>query len=326
MPASFWTEPQLDKVGGTSDPELYRYGVYGRDFTAYFTVAPEQTYHVRLKFCQARKPSQPGGYATNVEINGKPVAGDMDIAATAGGLGHAVNLVVNNVRPTHGVIAIRFHGTVSTIAMIQAIEVGPGPSAAGAKPVAFPFPPDMNRLRNPGFEEPIPGIGGSGGQRYGGAANMPWIYRFLSPGKGVAWPESDFVNHPDWGRPKPHSGKDALRVHAQEKETHTQVYQDVPVLAETPYRASVWVQPLDLDGKGFGTHAGDSAGLCVIEMDASGKVLVEHAKAAVTKAGGYQELSRSFTTMAGTTKVRFLLDTVIGCRYDQGHVTYDDCA
>ena len=40
VPASFWTEPQLDKVAGTSDPELYRYGVYGRDFTAYFTVAP----------------------------------------------------------------------------------------------------------------------------------------------------------------------------------------------------------------------------------------------------------------------------------------------
>ena len=42
VPASFWTEPQLDKVGGTTDPELYRYGVYGRDFTAYFTVAPSR--------------------------------------------------------------------------------------------------------------------------------------------------------------------------------------------------------------------------------------------------------------------------------------------
>ena len=55
VPTSFWTEPQLHDVAGTSDPELYRYGVYGRDFTAYFTVAPGQTYHVRLKFCQAAK-------------------------------------------------------------------------------------------------------------------------------------------------------------------------------------------------------------------------------------------------------------------------------
>ena len=326
VPASFWTEPQLDKVGGTSDPELYRYGVYGRDFTAYFTVAPERAYHVRLKFCQARKPAQPGGYATNVEIGGKPVAVDMDIAATAGGLGKAVDLVYNDVRPQHGVIAIRFQGTVSTVAMIQAIEVGLGPSAVGDQPVAFPFPPDINRLRNPGFEDPMPGMGSNGGRGWGGTASMPWRYRFPGPGQGYICPESEFSVHPEAGLPKIHSGKDALRTHALEKDAHTQVYQDVSVLAQTPYRASVWVQPVDLHGKGFGAHAGDSAGLCVIEMDAAGKVLVEHPKASVTKPGGYTELSQLFTTTAGTTKVRFLLDTVIGCRYDQGHVTYDDCA
>ncbi len=250
----------------------------------------------------------------------------MDIAATAGGLGKAVDLVFNDIRPQHGVIAIRFQGTVSTIAMIQAIEVGPGPSAAGAKPVAFPFPPDINRLRNPGFEEPMPGMAGNGGRGYGGTASMPWNYRFLGPGQGGVWPESAFAIHPESGLPKPRSGKDALRTHAMEKDAHTQVYQDVSVLPQTPYRASVWVQPVDLHGKGFGTHAGDSAGLCVIEMDAAGKVLVEHPKVAVTKAGDYTELSRTFTTTAGTAKVRFLLDTVIGCRCDQGHVTYDDCA
>ena len=86
------------------------------------------------------------------------------------------------------------------------------------------------------------------------------------------------------------------------------------------------MQPVDLHGKGFGTHAGDSAGLCVIELDASGKVLVEHPIVAVTKAGDYKELLQSFTTTANTAKVRFLLDTVIGCRGDEGHVTYDDCA
>ena len=61
-------------------------------------------------------------------------------------------------------------------------------------------------------------------------------------------------------------------------------------------------------------------------MDALGKILVEHPKPAVTKPGGYKELSQTFTTTARTAKVRFLLDTVIACRYDQGHVTYDDCA
>ena len=123
-------------MAGTADPELYRYGVHGRDFTAYFTVAPEQTYHVRLKFCQARKPPRPGGYATSIQIGDRPVAADMDIAATAGGLGKAVDLVVNDVRPQHGVIAVRFLGTASSVAMIQAIEVGRGDSASGAKPIA----------------------------------------------------------------------------------------------------------------------------------------------------------------------------------------------
>ena len=326
VPASFWTEPQLDKVGGTTDPELYRYGVYGRDFTAYFTVAPEQTYHVRLKFCQAREASQPGGYATNVEIGGKTVATDLDIAATAGGLGKAADLVFNDIRPQHGVIAIRFLGSVSTIAMIQAIEVGPGPGPAGDKPVAFPFPPDRNRLGDPGFEVTIPGMAASGGQGRGAEALMPWNYRFLGPNQGGIWPETAFNIHADWGLPKPRTGKDAMRTYAMEKDAHTQVYQDVSVPPQTPFRASVWVQGVDLHGKGFGTHPGDSAGLCVIEMDAAGKVLVEHPKLSVTKPSGFTELSQKFTTAAGTAKVRFLLDTVIGCRYDEGHVTYDDCA
>ena len=81
-------------------------------------------------------------------------------------------------------------------------------------------------------------------------------------------------------------------------DAHTQVYQDVSVLPRTAYRASVWVQAVDLHGKGFGTHAGDSAGLRVIEMDAAGKVLVEHPMVAVTKAGDYKQLSQSFTTTA----------------------------
>ena len=326
MPASFWTEPQLNEVAGTSDPELYRYGVYGREFTAYFTVAPEQIYHVRLKFCQARKPPDPGGYTTSIQIGDKPVAADMDIAATAGGLGKAIDLVVNDVRPQHGVIAIRFLSTASSVAMIQAIEVGPGNSAAGAKPVVFSFTLDMNHLADPGFEDLVPGMVGSNGESRGPKGKMPWNCRFLGPSKGVVWNEADFAIHPEAGLPNPRTGKNALRTHSLENDAHTQVYQDVPIVPQTAYRASVWVQAVDLHGKGFGTHAGDSAGLRMIEMDASGKILVEHPTVAVTKSGGYKELSQSFTTTKNTAKVRFLLETVIACRHDQGHVTYDDCS
>ena len=47
------------------DAELYRYGVHGKDFTAYFTVDPKLTYHVRIKLCQADAPSAPGKLATS---------------------------------------------------------------------------------------------------------------------------------------------------------------------------------------------------------------------------------------------------------------------
>ncbi|MGA2066757.1 MAG: malectin domain-containing carbohydrate-binding protein [Thermoguttaceae bacterium] len=140
VPLAFWSEPRGKDAAGTPDPELYRYGVHGRDFTAYFTVLPTQTYHVRLKFCQTEQPARPGGYATSIDILGEHVVGDMDIAATAGGLGKAVDLVLNDIRPKNGVISIRLWNRFSGDAMIQAIEVGPGVSPAGAKPVQVRLP------------------------------------------------------------------------------------------------------------------------------------------------------------------------------------------
>ena len=63
------------------------------------------------------------------------MAADVDIAATAGGLGKAVDLVFNDIKPQNGVIAIRFWNRMSGEAMVQAIEIGPGQSEPGAKPV-----------------------------------------------------------------------------------------------------------------------------------------------------------------------------------------------
>jgi hypothetical protein len=325
VPVAFWTEPQAKDVAGTPDPELYRYGVHGPDFTAYFTVAPTQTYHVRLKFCQAAEPPQPGGYATNVELQGEPVVADMDIAATAGGLGKAVDLVFNGVQPKHGVIAIRFRHRFAGDAMVQAIEVGPGDRPAGAKPVPFRFPPGMNYLGNPGFETSIPGATGTE-KRNPVVIGRHWSYRFLGPNEGIVWHESAFTKHPQSGLPKPRSGKDAFRTHAMEKDVHTQVYQDVAARPATAYQASVWVQGVDVRGKGFGKGAADSAGLCVLELGRGEKVLVQHPQEAVTKAGEFTEVTKTFTTTDNTVKVRFLLDTVISCRWDEGHVTYDDAA
>ncbi len=115
----------MKDVAGTAAPELYRYGVHGRDFTAYFTVAPAETYQVRLKFCQAEKSIQPGQDATSIELQGKEVFADLDVAARAGGLGKAVDLVYEGVRPVQRMIAIRFWNRGSGNAMVQAIEIVP---------------------------------------------------------------------------------------------------------------------------------------------------------------------------------------------------------
>jgi hypothetical protein len=139
-PIACWTEPKVGEVVDTKDAELYRYGVHGKDFTAYFTVDPRQKYFVRIKLCQADAPSSPGELATSVDLQGKTVAEDVDIAATVGGRGKAIDLVFNEVEPKGGVLAIRFWNRHGGEAMVQAIEIGPGASAEGAKPVKAAVP------------------------------------------------------------------------------------------------------------------------------------------------------------------------------------------
>ena len=52
-------------------------------------------------------------------------------------VGKAVDLVFNDIRPEHGIIAIRFWNRFSGEAMVQAIEIGPGQGTPGAKPVPY---------------------------------------------------------------------------------------------------------------------------------------------------------------------------------------------
>jgi len=125
--------------------------------------------------------------------------------------------------------------------------------------------------------------------------------------------------------PQIHSGSQAVRTHA-DANGHTVIYQDVAVVPGATYRASAWVRAVDLRGKGFGTSPGDRAALIVQEMAPCGMVLREHEPVAVREAGPYRRLEKVFTASEKTTCVRFILETVIGCKYDEGHVTWDDCA
>ena len=141
---SWWTAPATNAVNGTTDPELYRYGVHGAEFWANLTVGPGR-YHARLKFL-ARPGLDDPAHRFNILINGRKVVDALDVAATAGGVDRAVDLVFNDLAPSHGAFEIRFQaahragpkGSPPAEAFIQAIELGPGRAVGGARPVSRP--------------------------------------------------------------------------------------------------------------------------------------------------------------------------------------------
>ena len=178
-----------------------------------------------------------------------------------------------------------------------------------------------NLLLNPGFEETRDG---TLVVRRGRDVRNEWTADLTGSTNCYLWQENAFIQHPTWGLPEFHSGQGALRVHA-DKDCHTMVYQDVEVRPETTYTGSVWVRAADLHGKGFGHSAADSAGLALVELDDMNRPLRKHDLVALRKAGPYTQLHCTITTGKTTTKVRFLLDTLLKCHYAEGHVTYDDC-
>lgn len=148
---SWWTRRRGFLITGTPDPELYGYGVHGREFWVNVTVGPG-VYYVRLKFAETRganasgytRKIEPNLCAVTVYINGREVVTDLDIVATAnrlgkagGGFGEAVDLVFNNIYPRNGIIEIRFSNNYGGEAIVQAIEIGLGSGGKGDRPVSL---------------------------------------------------------------------------------------------------------------------------------------------------------------------------------------------
>jgi hypothetical protein len=323
---SWWTQRRRLHIANTDNPELYRYGVHAHEFRATFTVGPG-AYYARLKFAETRT-IDPKLRTVTVFVNGREAITNMDIAATGGGFGRAVNVVLHDIEPLNGVIDLRFLGPPGGEAIVQAIEVGPGDGGEGAEPVsvsaatsAEAAAPGGNLLRNPDFEG---GVNGQVATLSPGGGGFGWNYLFASPAQSYIWGEAAYSEHPDWGLPAFHHGREAIRTHT-DGHGHTVIYQDVAVVPEATYNATTWVRAVDLHGKGFGKDACDSAGLWLQELDKDGRIVANHLKVAVTTACEYKALSRTFKTTKTTAMVRYLLDTVIGCPYTEGHVTYDDC-
>jgi hypothetical protein len=209
-------------------------------------------------------------------------------------------------------------------AFVQAIEIGPGSGGQGAIPVpsaAVSRARTGNLLFNPGFEETHDG---TMAEKSGRDVRNEWTTELTGSTNCYMWQESAFSQHPDWGVPEFHSGQGAIRVHA-DVDCHTLIYQDIEVRPEATYTGSVWVRAADLRGKGFGHSTTDSAGLVLRELDGTNRLLLKHDLVALKKSGPYTQLSSTITTGKRTTKVRFMLDTVLNCPYTEGHVTYDDC-
>lgn len=343
--AAAWTTRRTRwAIEGTADPELYRYGIHGKELAVEVTVGPG-TYHARLKLAETRAV-EPARRGLTVVVNGATIAKDMDIAATAAGVesgapvtrpgdpyvlwpgvGRAVDLVVNDITPLHGMIEIRLRGEEGAEAILQALQIAPGHGGEGAAPVAVrrPAPPPRqggNLLANGDFEA---GLGGEVGSMGRTGGNNGWTYVFAGASTAYIFPESAYGIHPEWGPPVLHGGREALRTHTDGR-GHTLVHQSVPVEAGKKLAASAWVRAESLGGKGFGADPGDSAALVIQELDRAGAVVASHPRREVRTACDYTRLECVFTTSAKTAAVRYVLETVIACRYDEGHVTYDDCA
>ncbi len=320
---SWWTKPRCDRVAGARDPELYRRGVHGKDFTLYFTVGPG-VYHVRIKLAETREvPAEERAMA--ILVNGREAFRNLDIAATARGYRRAADLVVNNVHPVHGVIAVRFVGCYGSEAIAQAVEIGPGDGGRGARPVSVRLAPG-NLLRNPGFEQGAPGRDLSPGQSF-----AAWEWTYENVGEVTAWFQPESYYGREWtqlGEPVFASGEQALRTHGEPGVT-TRIWQESAVLPGATYEASARVAPASLEGRGFGAGAEDEARIVVEELSADGDIVATHESDPITEAGAYGEfapLRASFTTRADAARVRFTLTAHQTVGWEHSHVTFDDCA
>jgi hypothetical protein len=181
--------------------------------------------------------------------------------------------------------------------------------------------PTANLLVNGDFEQ---GFAAARSVEHGpSGVRGPWTFRF-SPGAACyIYPESVYT----WRPKRIFRGKESIS-HVTDGGGELRLSQEVAVDPNTELTASVWVQGLDVQksGKGFGAGPNDFAGLWIEELDAQGRVLVQHDKAGIRKATpDFQRVAATFTTGPKTAKVRYTLLSHIACIWQQGAAIFDDC-
>ena len=122
LAAGWWTNA-AEKISGTPDPELYRYGLHGHEFWINLTVGPGK-YDLRLDFANCRKLDASKN-TFDILINGQTVAQKFDVTAAAGGPNKPVNLLFKKIAPVNGTIEVRLKASApDSEAFIQALELG----------------------------------------------------------------------------------------------------------------------------------------------------------------------------------------------------------
>ncbi len=184
----------------------------------------------------------------------------------------------------------------------------------------------VNFLVNPGFESGCMTVSATNVQT---ASGYGWTFQCIS-GDDVVRPETFFTppsTYP-YGPTQIGFGTQSMRNHTRTAAGGSwYIYQDVPVQAQVQYTASAWVRARN-NGTGFGTHAGDIAGIWITELTSSMTENYDHGLvASITQANTvYQQISATFTTQPGTAYIRYSLYMNIGCNYNQGSFSWDDCA
>ncbi len=139
---TWYAHPKRLHIIGTDDPELYRYGMHAKEFTAYVTTGPG-SYRVRLLLMERRR-AEAAKRLMDVYVNDQRRLQNLDIAATAvagqpttlpadfadktinvAGMHRAAEIRIENVEPVHGAIAVRLTGVNEAEAVLSAIEVTP---------------------------------------------------------------------------------------------------------------------------------------------------------------------------------------------------------
>jgi hypothetical protein len=132
---TWWINRRSMYIGGTTDEEIYRYGVHAPEFWVNLTVAPGD-YLLRLHWADTPETPwveredkwQPVSRPTTVLINGRTVIQELNVRKEVGTF-HACTREFQHVRPANGVIEVRFKSTPGHDAMIQALELIPSGGA-----------------------------------------------------------------------------------------------------------------------------------------------------------------------------------------------------